>query len=80
MDHALFGQQADADAGSGLFVIGDQSGLTSAPTWPHRVQTMWPHSERTGASQSPLIVAPGWQRPEPQVAKGIVGWQADASS
>jgi hypothetical protein len=28
---ARFGQQADLDPGSGLFVSGDQSGLTSAP-------------------------------------------------
>jgi hypothetical protein len=44
-----------------LFVIGDQSGLTSAPIQRHRVQTMRPHSERTGdssGSQSPFIVAP----------------------
>jgi hypothetical protein len=31
-----------------LFVIGDQSGRTSAPIMPHTVQTIRPHSDRTG--------------------------------
>ena len=52
-----------------LFTCGDQSGLTSAPIIPQRVQTIREHSERTGissGSQSPLSVALWWQRPETQ--------------
>jgi hypothetical protein len=32
------------------FVCGDQSGRTSAPINPHRVQTIREHSDRTGVS------------------------------
>jgi hypothetical protein len=41
-------------------VCGDQSGRTSAPIIPHRVQTILGHSDRTGVSsgsQSAFMVA-----------------------
>jgi hypothetical protein len=33
------------------FVCGDQSGRTSAPINPHRVQTIREHSDRTGVRE-----------------------------
>jgi hypothetical protein len=33
-----------------VFTCGDQSGRTSVPIIPHRVQTMRRHSDRTGTS------------------------------
>jgi hypothetical protein len=53
-----------------LFTCGAQSGRTSAPIIPHRVQTMRAHSDRTGVSsgsQSAFIVALWWHRPESQI-------------
>jgi hypothetical protein len=39
------------------FVCGDQSGRTSAPINPHRVQTIREHSDRTGVSRAASVVA-----------------------
>jgi hypothetical protein len=44
-----------------LFVCADQSGRTSAPINPHRVQTIREHSERTGISSgSPSALMTLW--------------------
>jgi hypothetical protein len=43
-----------------LLMCGDQSGRTSAPIYPQRVQIIRPHSDRTGmssAKRSPSSVA-----------------------
>jgi len=45
---AAAAQAADYDGR--LFVCGDQSGRTSAPTRPQPVQTILGHKERTGIS------------------------------
>jgi hypothetical protein len=52
-----------------LFTCVLQSGRTSAPIIPQRVQTIREHNERTGVvsgNQSPFIVALWWQRTEMQ--------------
>jgi hypothetical protein len=58
-------QRADYDGR--LFVSGDQSGRTSAPTRSHAVQTILGHKERTGISSgraSTFITALWWHHPD----------------
>ena len=50
-----------------LFVSGDHSGRTSAPTRPQAVQTILGHKERTGISSgraSTFITALWWHHPD----------------
>jgi hypothetical protein len=50
-----------------LFVHGDQSGRTSAPTRPQAVQTILGHKDRTGisfGSPSAFITALWWHHPD----------------
>jgi uncharacterized protein YciI len=57
-----------------FFTCGPQSGRTSVPIIPQRVQTIREHSERTdisSGSQSPFSVALWWRRSEMTVDEQI---------
>jgi hypothetical protein len=58
-----------ADYADRLFVCGDQSGRTSAPTRPQAVQIILGHKERTGTSSgssSAFMIALWWHHPDVQ--------------